>query len=114
MVVHGGKDGASPPLPAVASSDAWMDNSHYDAVEKEQGLVVHSRQCVGRTLIHLWLSALSQPPRTRRHGKTIAHTRVSSIVASSRSRSNGAVSTGCHIMSTKTLGAATVWRCAVV
>jgi hypothetical protein len=24
------------------------------------------------------------------------------------------VSTGCHIMSIKTLGAATVWRCAVV
>src|SRR5215510_4450751 len=97
MVVQGGKDGASSP--------------HYDDVEKEQGLVVHSRQCVGRTLIHLSLSALIHPPRTRRHGKIIAHTPVSSIVASSRSRSNGAVSTGCHIISIKTSGAATVWLC---
>jgi hypothetical protein len=102
-------------LPAAASRRMpGRTIPHYDDIEKEQHLVVHSRQCVGRTLIHLLLSALIHPPKTRRHGKRIAHTPVSSIIAISRSRSNGAVRTGYHIMSIKTLGAATVWRCAVV
>src|SRR5262249_16211364 len=77
-------------------------------------LVVHSRQCVGRTSVHLLLSALIHPPKTRRRGKAITCTPVSSITASSRSRSNGAVNTGCHIMPIKTLDAPTVCRWAVV
>ena len=67
-------------------------------------MVVHSRQCVGRKSVHLLLSALIHPPRARRHGKVTARTPVSSMTASSRSRSNGAVDTGCHIVSHQDVG----------
>ena len=44
------------------------------------------------------VSALIQPPRIRRHGKEIARTPSESATPSSRSRSNGALEIGYHIM----------------
>ena len=47
------------------ASDRLLDNCQFV-------LDGHNRQCVGRTLIHLRVSALSHPPTTRRQGNKMA------------------------------------------
>jgi IS5 family transposase len=61
-------------------------------------LSLHSRQWVGYLPISCLVSALTHPPSIRRHGKTRAWVPELLITASSRSRSNGALDTGCHIV----------------
>src|SRR5262249_2713822 len=87
-------------------------NHHYSEVSAElmfgnrcgHSLVVHSPQCVGRKSIHLLLSALTHPARTRRQGKATARTPVSSMTAGYRWQSKGAVDITIHIMSHKDVG----------
>src|SRR5262249_27187672 len=47
------------------------------------------------------MSALIQPPTTRRQGNEIRQTQSPLITASSRSRSNGAMEIGCHMKRTR-------------
>src|SRR5262249_23994456 len=47
------------------------------------------------------MSALIQPPTTRRQGNQIRQTQSPLITASSRSRSNGAMEIGCHMKRTR-------------
>ena len=63
--------------------------------------VAQSRQCVGRRLRRVLMSALIQPPTTRRQGNEIRQTQSPLITASSRSRSNGAMEIGCHMKRTR-------------
>jgi hypothetical protein len=57
---------------------------------------LHSRQCVGRTSMYCFVLAPTHPPCARRQANARACGPSRSMTASSRSRSNGAVSIGCH------------------
>lgn len=72
--------------------------THQCKAEAGSGLSDHWRQWVGRTSIRFLVTALIQPPRKRRHGKTSACGPSESMTASSRSRSKGAVEIGCHMV----------------
>ena len=55
-------------------------------------VLLHSRQWVGLIFTGRNVVALTQPPRTRRQGKTTACGPSASMTATSRSRLNGALS----------------------
>jgi len=67
---------------------------------------LHSRQWLGCTSTQRLVSALIQPPGTRRHANATACSSSPLSTASCKSRSNGADAIGCHIAHEIACGAA--------